>query len=55
MKDYYRLTEIQKAKISQNLIDILEKEFCLSAETVAFICINNLKKRFISFAIRKNS
>lgn len=29
VKDYYRLTDIQKANISQNLIDILEKDIVL--------------------------
>lgn len=38
VKDYYRLTDIQKANISQNLIDILEKDICPSAETITFIC-----------------
>jgi len=34
MKDYYRLTNIQKAKVSQNLIDILEKNICPSSKTI---------------------
>jgi hypothetical protein len=38
MKDYYRLTTIQKVNISQNLIDILEKDSCPSPETITFIC-----------------
>ncbi|MCE3074480.1 MULTISPECIES: hypothetical protein [Chryseobacterium] len=38
MKDYYRLTNVQKVNISQNLIDILEKEICPSPETITFIC-----------------
>ncbi|WP_407402753.1 hypothetical protein [Chryseobacterium sp.] len=37
MKDYYRLTHIQKVRISQNLIDILEKDICPSPETITFI------------------
>lgn len=38
MKDYYRLNEFQKNNISQNLIDILDKDTNPSAETVTFIC-----------------
>jgi len=38
MKDYYRLTTIQKEDISQNLIDILERGVKPSKETVTFIC-----------------
>ena len=49
MKDYYRLTEIQKANISRNLIDILEKEICPSAETITFICNWTLTDRSEKF------
>ncbi|WP_165570684.1 hypothetical protein [Chryseobacterium luteum] len=38
MKDYYRLTDIQKVNISQNLIDIFEKDICPTRETITFIC-----------------
>lgn len=38
MKDYYRLTDIQKENVSQNLVDILEMDIRPSAETVTFIC-----------------